>query len=217
MANLLFAARESDSLRSENPGMSQPSRGLVLDWAKQAQQVLNEFSYEEWRARVFPALSTLYELDQDEGRADYIAQNMSARDGSWLFFEAEDERLILRALLEACPQVARVTLDISDLVHGGWLEPDEPICQQRREPSVLARPVIDTAVIMAEGSSDIRVLRLSLDALYPELREYFSFFEHNELSVDGGAGYLVKFLKAFAGARIPTRIIAIFDNDTEGL
>src|SRR3954453_4750090 len=30
MANLLFAARESDSLRSENPGMSQPSRGLVL-------------------------------------------------------------------------------------------------------------------------------------------------------------------------------------------
>src|SRR4051794_578988 len=30
MANLLFATRESDSLRSENPGMSQPSRGLVL-------------------------------------------------------------------------------------------------------------------------------------------------------------------------------------------
>src|SRR4051812_41618749 len=30
MANLLFASRESDSLRSENPGRSQPSRGLVL-------------------------------------------------------------------------------------------------------------------------------------------------------------------------------------------
>src|SRR3954453_8083658 len=30
MANLLFATRESDSLRSENPKMSQPSRGLVL-------------------------------------------------------------------------------------------------------------------------------------------------------------------------------------------
>src|SRR3954469_2983742 len=30
MANLLFATRESDSLRSENPRMSQPSRGLVL-------------------------------------------------------------------------------------------------------------------------------------------------------------------------------------------
>src|SRR4051812_39728135 len=29
MANLLFATRESDSLRSENPKMSQPSRGLV--------------------------------------------------------------------------------------------------------------------------------------------------------------------------------------------
>src|SRR3954454_5141172 len=30
MANLLFASRESDSLQSEKPGMSQPSRGLVL-------------------------------------------------------------------------------------------------------------------------------------------------------------------------------------------
>src|SRR3954454_4056823 len=30
MAKLLFATRESDSLRSVNPGMSQPSRGLVL-------------------------------------------------------------------------------------------------------------------------------------------------------------------------------------------
>src|SRR3954454_11423898 len=30
MANLLFATRESDSLGSENPKMSQPSRGLVL-------------------------------------------------------------------------------------------------------------------------------------------------------------------------------------------
>src|SRR3954465_16079050 len=29
MGNLLLATRESDSLRSENPGMSQPSRGLV--------------------------------------------------------------------------------------------------------------------------------------------------------------------------------------------
>src|SRR5215211_4043260 len=29
MANLLCATRESDSLRSENPKMSQPSRGLV--------------------------------------------------------------------------------------------------------------------------------------------------------------------------------------------
>src|SRR5215212_11972859 len=36
MANLLFASRESDSLRSENPGMSQPSRGLVLVFHRDA-------------------------------------------------------------------------------------------------------------------------------------------------------------------------------------
>ncbi|MGU3544507.1 HEPN/Toprim-associated domain-containing protein [Methylobacterium sp. A52T] len=187
------------------------------DWAEPSQQALNTFSYEEWQARVFQSLSTRFDIDRDESGLDFIARHMSALDGSWLFFEADDDRLMLRALLEACPQVVTVTLDISDLVHGGWIGPDELICQQRREPSALARPVLDTAVIMAEGSSDIRALRLSLAALYPELQEYFSFFEHNELSVDGGASYLVKFLKAFAGARISTRIIAIFDNDTEGL
>jgi hypothetical protein len=34
--------------------------------------------------------------------------------------------------------------------------------------------------------------------------------------VDGGASYLVKFLRAFAAARINTNIIAIFDNDAAG-
>src|SRR3954462_7779985 len=36
MANLLFATRESDSLRTENPKMSQPSRGLVLVFHRDA-------------------------------------------------------------------------------------------------------------------------------------------------------------------------------------
>jgi hypothetical protein len=48
-------------------------------------------------------------------------------------------------------------------------------------------------------------------------QDYFSFFNHAELSVDGGAVYLVKFLKAFAAARAPLRIVAVFDNDTAGL
>jgi hypothetical protein len=46
--------------------------------------------------------------------------------------------------------------------------------------------------------------------------EYFSFFNHADLRVDGGANFLVKFLKAFAAARTPLRIVAVFDNDAIG-
>jgi hypothetical protein len=70
---------------------------------------------------------------------------------------------------------------------------------------------------LAEGSSDIRILKRSLEVLYPERQEYFSFFNHEELSVDGGANYLVKFIKAFAAAHVAFRMVAVFDNDTAGV
>jgi len=35
--------------------------------------------------------------------------------------------------------------------------------------------------------------------------------------VDGGTSYLVKFLKAFAAARAPFHIVAVFDNDAAGV
>jgi hypothetical protein len=44
-------------------------------------------------------------------------------------------------------------------------------------------------VVLAEGSSDIRVLQLSLEVLYPELIDFFSFFNHSDLRVDGGAKF----------------------------
>jgi hypothetical protein len=48
-----------------------------------------------------------------------------------------------------------------------------------------------------------------MEKLYPHFTDYFGFFDHNELSVDGGASYLMKFLKAFAAARISTRMVAL--------
>jgi hypothetical protein len=47
--------------------------------------------------------------------------------------------------------------------------------------------------------------------------EFVTFLDHSEFRVDGGANYVVKFLKAFAAARVPANIVAVFDNDTAGL
>ena len=72
-------------------------------------------------------------------------------------------------------------------------------------------------VIIAEGTIDIAVLKRSLQKLYPYLTDYFAFFDYDGPKVDGGATYVVKFLRAFAAARIDTNIIAIFDNDAAGI
>ena len=72
-------------------------------------------------------------------------------------------------------------------------------------------------VIIAEGSTDILVFRRSLQRLYPYLTDYITFFDYEGSNPDGGASYVVKFLRAFAAARINTPILAIFDNDAIGV
>jgi hypothetical protein len=72
-------------------------------------------------------------------------------------------------------------------------------------------------VIIAEGSTDILVLKRSLQRLYPYLTDYITFFDYEGSRPDGGATYVVRFLRAFAAARINTSILAVFDNDAEGL
>ena len=76
--------------------------------------------------------------------------------------------------------------------------------------------MLEPTIIIGEGSSDIFILRTALAVLFPHLRDYFGFFEYEELRVDGGAGYVTKFLRAFGGARISSKIVAVFDNDTAG-
>jgi hypothetical protein len=92
----------------------------------------------------------------------------------------------------------------------GSTEPDHA-ATLRLTPEDLQEAAAITAVILAEGSSDIEILRKSLASLHPSRKTIFSFFDHRELSVDGGTSYLVKFLKAFAAARAALQIVAVFD------
>jgi len=50
--------------------------------------------------------------------------------------------------------------------------------------------------------------------LYPHLSDYYSFMDFDGANAPGGAGHLVNTVKAFAGAGIANRIVALFDNDT---
>jgi hypothetical protein len=185
------------------------------EWAVPAAEALAGLTYTAWANRVPAALADRYKTEDGDAR-DEVERRMLDGEDSWLLFQHDDLRLLLRALLDACPTVQEVVLDINDLIGGGYLEEDVRLCDEARAAGIVVRPVLEPTIILAEGSSDIRILRQALSAMFPHLIDYFGFFDHVELNVDGGANYLVKFLKAFAAARISTRMIALFDNDTIG-
>lgn len=175
---------------------------------------LHELNFDEWSRRIPNILRTRYSADPGGSTDDLISREIKGND--WLYFEASDDRLPLRAMLDACADVHDVILDVTDLIQGGWIEIGDELCKSARSPENISRPIFEPTVILGEGSSDVRVLRISLAAFYPHLKDYFSFFDHAELNVDGGTAYLVKFLQAFGAARISTRMVALFDNDTAG-
>lgn len=175
---------------------------------------LQGFSYDEWKRRIKTVLTTRFLPSQPQDpNIDEIDKNM--RDGSWLAFD--EDLIIVRAMLEALPDVKEVTLDITDLVYAGWVDIDDPICRSRRESDAQPRSILQPTVIIAEGSTDVLILRRSLERLYPYLSDYITFFDYEGARPDGGASYVVKFLRAFAAARIATSILAVFDNDAAGL
>ena len=147
------------------------------DWARKAHDALRSFSLDEWMRRAPRILQTRYNADSDDSASDVIDRNMrghSSGDG-WLFFESSDVRFVYRLILEACPNIDKVTLDLSDLVMSGYLEEDVQLCVEARAPDVIERPILEPVVIMGEGKTDIRALQASLNALYPSVREMFSF------------------------------------------
>jgi hypothetical protein len=133
---------------------------------------------------------------------------------SWLFHYVEglDERIVLRAILLSLPD-SEVRLDITDLVGGGWLDQPEGLCSQglaaMRADAAAHAPII----VVTEGRTDIEVLQPALDLLYPHLADLIRFMDYAERP-EGGAGALVRTVRAFAAAGVANRVVALFDNDT---
>jgi len=69
-------------------------------------------------------------------------------------------------------------------------------------------------IVLTEGSIDSMVLEKSLQLLYPQLHEYYSFMDFGNSNASGGASTLVANIKAFIGSGIANRVVALFDNDT---
>lgn len=129
-------------------------------------------------------------------------------------FLGSDIRCFIRLSCELAPKDSLVVQDITEVVHAGYYEENEPVCSNAIRSLTAGHPENSTRIILTEGSSDVEVLREALALLYPHLADYYSFLDFPSTRPQGGAGSLATTVKAFAAAGISNRIIAIFDNDT---
>lgn len=106
----------------------------------------------------------------------------------------------------------QISYDLTDLVvrhcidHNGLLSEIEYIHDE-----ILAEHRV---IVLTEGKTDSMVLERSLALFFPHLVDYFHFLDFRDAKVSGGAGELVNLVRAFAGAGVRARVLAILDNDT---
>ena len=120
----------------------------------------------------------------------------------------------LRLTLIAFPD-QEVWLDITRLVEDGLHDDEIPetIASQALTNLRLQTSAHNPIVILTEGKTDAEFLRAAVEILYPHLDDLLRFLDYNERP-DGGAGALVRMVRAFAAAGIANRVMAVFDNDT---
>lgn len=223
----LVGASESAMMRAFDAWITQERetwKEYTETWEDESQasanarnEALTALDFDVWKAHANQTLHTRYNFANPYEPQTELERAFHEHDDSYLHFAGYGDLLTIRAMLEACTHIKTVKLDISDLVTGGYIEHQERVCELARQALPQATQPLGPTVILGEGSTDIRVLRSALSTLHPALADYFSFFNHTEFSVDGGAAYLVKFLKAFAAAQMSSRMIAVFDNDVAGV
>jgi HEPN/Toprim N-terminal domain 1 len=153
--------------------------------------------------------------DHERPDLEPVVKYILGENDEYLFgFFGDDIRLLLRVACDLVPRESRVVQDITELVHAGYYEESEPVCEIVTQALVAGHPENSPRIVLTEGSTDATILKEALALLYPHLAGYYSFLDFDSSRSPGGAGYLVSVVKAFAGAGITNRIVALFDNDT---
>ncbi len=135
----------------------------------------------------------------------------SVMDDPLALFNYEDDRLLLRVIIDQLPIDDVIVLDLSDVYEGGWVTDKNPEILSAKEESYTK----DTAppIIITEGVFDVYAISSALSILKPHLEGYMSFLDFAQKN-DGGASAAVRLLKSLAAAGVKNRVLAIFDNDT---
>lgn len=124
------------------------------------------------------------------------------------FFENMDPYIILRLLAEnpSCKNLD-VYWSFADVVEGGWVKHEEivhPLCDAHK------------ILIITEGSSDSFIIKKTIEALYPDISDFFRFIDMEENYPFTGIGNLYNFCCGLMKIGVQNQMIVLFDNDAAG-
>jgi hypothetical protein len=125
------------------------------------------------------------------------------------FLDALDPYLLLRLFIENPANSDQcVVWRYQDIVDGGWTDYERLYCPLPDEQKYL---------IVTEGSSDTGVIRDTMQLLRPTIVDFFNYIDMEENYPFTGSGNLYRFCQGIAKIGIQNRVVAIYDNDTEGI
>jgi hypothetical protein len=195
---------------SEDDGVSRAALGAMLreatflDWSSAFQQFMALDEHPGWPRLTPPSLRTeMMRFIEEESDDSFFGLPGDAR---WL----------LRAAAEVCDSSNVVEYDITELVLSGYYELQEPVAASVMAALRRATRHDAPLVVLTEGSTDAEALSGAMNLLMPHLDGYVTFPDFHAANAAGGTGSLVAACRAFAGAGIANRTIALFDNDTAG-
>jgi hypothetical protein len=197
-------------------GVGPSSSAIMREHWERSRDLLSKLTVDSW-------LEGLREIRTSGLKPDRYRRHEGLHDNSlldyqlskeWYGFPGADLNVALRLALEVCPHSQSLLYDLTDLVLSGYVSPEDDLIEQSIDISSEDYQANSKIIVLTEGKTDAEILKESLVVLYPHLADYYSFMEFDLVKVGGGAGNLANIVKAFAGAGIANRTIALFDNDS---
>lgn len=130
-----------------------------------------------------------------------------------------DLRSYLRLVIDLVEPATTIRYELSGLLRHGFLQEGDRISEQARAEQLSRVRTEAPLIVLPEGSTDVRILKLALDATHPHLTNFITFMDLEpggvkESKVEAGVQGAVKTLLALWRAGVANRIVVIVDNDT---
>lgn len=177
---------------------------------------INAISFDDYCKYLTFYFNNRYNLTNNNNHLYNIFNNSISMNKD-LFTFNYDAREIIILYAELLNNDEKVIQDLTEVTHAGYYDYDDFIVSDCEKIISNSSRASEQIFIFTEGSSDIYILKNSLQILYPHLFDFFVFIDYGSTNLGGGASVLVQLIKAFIGARMPNKIIAIFDSDTAAL
>lgn len=178
-------------------------------------ELIKEFTYKDW-CKQYKLIAEKFKNNYFENRTEVESIFLESDDYP-LCYPTEDIRETLFSILNLYSDETEVELDVSSLIDAGYYEENFDFINYSIKEIRTESKNQQNIILFTEGVFDVFVLKETLHLLYPDLEKYFTFLEFENLKVPGGVSNILAYIKAFSGAKMQDKIIAIIDNDAAGM